>query len=117
MGFSEETKRKGFERAEGCCELCGKKLVFNNRGRTGGRGSWEAHHKTPRAQGGADSLRNCMIICYECHQQPQKAASRMKKESNSGSSLDDLLFGSGGGSSKRQRKGRNKDPFNFGGLF
>ena len=91
MGFTEDTKRNAFERANGCCEICGKRLVFGNRGRNGGRGSWEAHHKKPKSEGGTDTLRNCMILCYQCHQQPQKAVSRKSKNQ----SPDDIIFGGG----------------------
>ncbi len=90
MGFSEDTKRRAFERANGRCEICGKQLVFGNRGRNGGRGSWEAHHKRPRSEGGSDTIKNCMVLCYQCHQQPQKAAVR-----NSTRKSSDIVFGGG----------------------
>lgn len=80
MVFSEEVKTKAFERENGCCQLCGKKLVFKNRGNSGGRGAWEAHHKKPVSEGGSDLLRNCMILCIECHRKPQTL---IKKENSS----------------------------------
>lgn len=80
MAFTEETKRRAFERAGKRCELCGKQLVFANRGYNGGRGAWEAHHKIPHSQGGSDIISNCMILCYDCHQRPQNALNRKSKD-------------------------------------
>lgn len=43
---------------------CNKQLVYENRGKTGQRGCWEAHHVTA---GGPDTASNCEILCCECH--------------------------------------------------
>jgi hypothetical protein len=78
MAFSEEVVRQAWKRAGGKCECkrslhshsngrCSKELVFENRGREGGRGAWEAHHKVSVSAGGGDTLSNCEILCWECH--------------------------------------------------
>ena len=78
MAFSEDTIKKAWQRADGKCECrrsshnhpytrCNKELVWENRGRESGRGSWEAHHKTSIQSGGDDSLSNCEILCWDCH--------------------------------------------------
>ena len=64
--FSEEVVKKAWERANMCCENCGKKLVWNNH-EEGERGAWEAHHITPKSHGGTGDLSNCEILCLECH--------------------------------------------------
>jgi len=43
---------------------CNKQLVWENRGKTGQRGCWEAHHITA---GGPDIVSNCEILCCDCH--------------------------------------------------
>ena len=76
MAFSDEVVAQAWRRAGGRCECrrtthnhpyarCNKELVWENRGREG-RGAWEAHHITPA---GGDTLSNCEILCWNCHQQ------------------------------------------------
>lgn len=67
MAFSDAVVKEAFRKANGKCESCRKVLVFENRGRGSGRGAWEAHHRTRVASGGADTLSNCKILCWDCH--------------------------------------------------
>ncbi len=77
MPFAEDTVRQAWNRAGGRCECtrtthghgsrCNKQLVWNNRGRNGGVGAWEAHHKVRVESGGSDALSNCEILCWDCH--------------------------------------------------
>ena len=77
MAFSQDTVNAAWKRAGGKCECtrsshghsarCNKTLSYENRGRDGAWGAWEAHHKTADASGGNDSLSNCEILCMECH--------------------------------------------------
>ena len=76
MGFSKETIEAAWKRAGGKCECrrkthshpgwrgrCGKTLSKSNTKRVG-RGAWEAHHISTT---GGDGLRNCEILCIDCH--------------------------------------------------
>lgn len=74
MAFTEDVIRNAFEKVNGYCQICGKKLVYNNRGSTEGRGGWEAEHIKPVSEGGNDTIRNCMILCMECYNDPVKSA-------------------------------------------
>jgi len=78
MAFSKTTVDAAWKRADGKCECrrsthnhpytrCGKTLVYENRGKDGARGAWEAHHKTAVSSGGSDALSNCEILCVDCH--------------------------------------------------
>lgn len=67
MAFSKDDVEQAFKKANGRCEICGKQLVFKNRGRGSGRGEWEAHHKHHKKSGGSDTLSNCKILCVDCH--------------------------------------------------
>lgn len=92
MAFSKAVIERAFyKKANGHCQICGKQLVFEHRGRNGGRGSWEAHHSKPQADGGKDTYANCTILCYQCHQQPQRAV--LQKAKSKSVTTDDLLFG------------------------
>jgi len=76
MAFSDEVVAQAWRRAGGKCECrrtthghlymrCNKELVWENRGREEGRGAWEAHHISST---GGDTLSNCEILCWDCHQ-------------------------------------------------
>ena len=63
MAFSAVVIGKAWREAKGCCERCGKRLDWDNRGRDG-PDCWEAHHKTANEE---DILSNCEILCFDCH--------------------------------------------------
>jgi hypothetical protein len=65
MAFSDSTVEACWKIAGGICEQCGKRLDWNSRGRFG-EGEWEAHHIDGNLQN--DSLSNCEIICWSCHE-------------------------------------------------
>lgn len=75
MAFPPSVVQEAWNNAGGKCECrrtthnhpyvrCNKQLVWENRGATGQRGCWEAHHKTA---GGQDTASNCEILCCDCH--------------------------------------------------
>jgi len=75
MAFPQSVVDEAWRRSGGNCECrrsnhnhlyvrCNKQLVYENRGKTGQRGCWEAHHITA---GGPDVASNCEILCCECH--------------------------------------------------
>lgn len=74
MAFPESVIDQAWERADGACEckrtshghgpICGKNLIRSNPGRAG-YGAWEAHHID---SSGPDTLSNCEILCWDCHE-------------------------------------------------
>ena len=70
MAFTEDVVKNAFDRVNGYCQVCGKKLVYASRGSAQGRGGWEARHIKPVLEGGKDEVRNCMIVCKECYNAP-----------------------------------------------
>ncbi len=66
MAFTEDVVRNAFEKVNGYCQICGKKLIYANRGNALGRGGWDAKHIKPVSEGGKDEVRNCMILCMDC---------------------------------------------------
>ena len=77
MPFTDDIKNQRFELCDGRCECaeeghdhyghCAAALVESNNGREGA-GAWEAHHLIPEQYGGTDSLQNCRIYCWPCHE-------------------------------------------------
>lgn len=67
MKFSEQQLRKIFEKTDGYCHLCHKKLAFKNRGKYGERGAWHVEHTKAKAIGGTDHLNNLMASCISCN--------------------------------------------------
>ena len=78
MEFDEATvKARWAATAKGQCECrnakctthnarCTKSLQWGNRGRT--QDSWEADHIIPSSEGGDNSVTNCQILCWPCHE-------------------------------------------------
>ena len=52
------------KRANGICQLCGKKAPFN---RPDGEPYLESHHIEWLSKGGADSIGNTVALCPNCH--------------------------------------------------
>lgn len=67
MKFTEQQLRKIFEKTDGYCHLCHKKLAFKNRGKNGERGAWHVEHTNAKANGGTDHLNNLMASCISCN--------------------------------------------------
>lgn len=56
-----------YDRTDGRCHVCRKKLAFTNHGRVGARGAWEVDHSRARARGGSDFLGNYLPACIPCN--------------------------------------------------
>ncbi|MDO8716439.1 MAG: HNH endonuclease [Dehalococcoidales bacterium] len=74
MAFTESVVKQAWERAGGQCECrrrthshfyipCGKQLRWEVRGKAS-QGGWESHQTRV---GGGDTLENCEILCWQCH--------------------------------------------------
>lgn len=66
MGHSPERLRTIFERTDGSCHICGRKLVFCRYGEEGG---WEVEHSIPVSLGGSDRLSNLYAAHIVCNRQ------------------------------------------------
>ena len=58
LEFSKRTKLQRFAIAGGCCEECGRKLLY---------GEPEYDHDKAAEFGGDNSLENCRVLCRSCH--------------------------------------------------
>lgn len=57
--ISQETRRMVYDRAGGCCALCGKHLLPDD---------FTVDHIVPVVFGGADDVENLQLACFGCNQ-------------------------------------------------
>lgn len=57
--YSQEERKIIYRKANGCCELCGQKLQYEN---------MTLDHIVPLSMGGADDLDNLQASCLACNQ-------------------------------------------------
>lgn len=99
--FTRTTKLAAFERAGGCCEQCGRKIVAERP---------EYDHRIPCEMGGDNSLDNCQVLCPWCHAEkthkedaPARAKSRRVRARHVGARTPKATL-PGGKGSKLKRK-------------
>lgn len=76
MAYSEELLNRIYDRTDGYCHICGKKLSFVNYGKRGGKGAWQVEHSRPKAKGGTDHPKNLYAACIICNQDKWITATR-----------------------------------------
>ncbi|MBI4258110.1 MAG: HNH endonuclease [Thaumarchaeota archaeon] len=67
MGYSDDLLDYVYDKNNGYCWWCGKKLAFTNYGVHGAKGAWEIDHSNPVSRGGTDYLGNLVPSCIECN--------------------------------------------------
>lgn len=67
MAYDNETLNDIYDRTDGRCHICGKKLSFVNYGRPGRRAAWEVEHSRCKAKGGTNRLCNLFSACIPCN--------------------------------------------------
>ena len=76
MHYDDDTLNSIYDRTNGRCHICGKKLSFVNYANPNGRGAWEIEHSNPRAKGGSDYRRNLYPACIVCNHEKGAASTR-----------------------------------------
>jgi|APSaa5957512535_1039671.scaffolds.fasta_scaffold20452_2 hypothetical protein len=100
--FSERDREYVYNRDQGTCQRCGKRIIFGNR-RRDQVGAWEMGHKRAHTSGGTSHLRNIVALCWKCNlQQGTKSFAETNRDmeyDNTGdkvkSFLNDQLLGDG----------------------
>jgi len=75
MAYTDEDLNYIYDKNEGFCWHCGRKLSFVNYGRLGEKGAWEVDHSVPKARGGTDHLNNLVPACIACNRSKQDLTS------------------------------------------
>lgn len=59
--------RRIYDRTNGHCHICQKKLSFSNYGKSGQKGAWNREHSKAKFNGGTDHLNNLYAACISCN--------------------------------------------------
>ena len=76
MRFSNYDLVDIFDRTDGDCHLCGRRLALANYGCFGARGAWEVEHSNPRATGGTNRRNNLYPACISCNRSKRDGSTR-----------------------------------------
>ena len=82
LRYTSEQLEAIYDRTDGHCHLCGKKLCFTNYGQYGKRGSWEVEHSNARCNGGSDRLCNLYAAHIFCNRQKGTVTTRTARAWN-----------------------------------
>ncbi len=74
--FDDETKLKVYEKTDGCCHLCHKKIAKKNYGVIGARGAWEIDHSKPASKGGSNHMNNYQPACIPCNRKKGNSSTK-----------------------------------------
>lgn len=67
MPWDWDTLNWVYDRRDGYCRYCEKKIYWTNYGKPDQRGAWEVDHSVPLAVGGTDYLSNLWPACTDCN--------------------------------------------------
>lgn len=56
-----------YDRTDGYCHICHRKLSFNNHGVNGTKGAWHVEHSIAKFNDGTDRLSNLYAACISCN--------------------------------------------------
>jgi len=69
MKNDSERLNKIFEKTDGHCHICHKKLTLSNYGKHSANGNWEIEHSIAKANGGTNHLNNLYPSCIKCNRE------------------------------------------------
>lgn len=78
--LTKEELRAIYDKTNGYCNLCGKKLSFVNYGKLSGRAPWEIDHSNPISKGGTNYSRNLYPVCPSCNRSKGVKRQRAHRE-------------------------------------
>ena len=109
LPYSNEQLNDIYNKTDGYCHICGKKLSFTNYALVGERGAWEVDHSEPLRGGGTGYYRNLVPACIECNRSKgatsgRRIRSRMEPVTPGGKIVKSLGLPDGFlGASRRKR--------------
>jgi len=80
MAFTKEQLNRIYEKTNGKCHICRKKLAHGNYGVAGTRGAWEVEHSKPRSNGGTDHGNNLFAACISCNRSKSNGSTKAARE-------------------------------------
>ena len=82
MAYSNDQLTDIYERTDGHCHICTKKLSRKNYAQFGERGAWEVEHSRARALGGTDAPSNRYAACIRCNRSKGCGSTRSARARN-----------------------------------
>ena len=76
MKYDDDKLNKIYDKTDGRCHICHKRISFTNYGVHGAKGAWHVDHSIPRAKGGSDHLNNLYPACIPCNLGKNKSSNR-----------------------------------------
>ena len=76
MGYDDWYLSDIYDKTNGYCRYCGKKLAWRNYGILGAKAAWEVDHGIPLSRGGSDYFRNLWPACVECNREKSDMPTR-----------------------------------------
>lgn len=67
MAKDQQLKRKVYDKTDGYCHICHKKLSLHNYNKPGTKGAWHIEHSVAKANGGTDHLNNLFPAHIACN--------------------------------------------------
>lgn len=67
--MDNERLQKIFEKTDGNCHICHRKLSFSNYGVHGAKGAWEVEHSKARKNNGTNHLNNLFAAHISCNRE------------------------------------------------
>ena len=81
MAYDDDRLDAIFDRTDGHCHICGKRLSRWNYASFGSRGAWEVEHSVARARGGHHHhLNNLYAACITCNRRKGALSTRAARE-------------------------------------
>jgi len=80
--FDDDEKLKIYEKTDGCCHLCHKKIAKKNYGVIGARGAWEIDHSRPVSKGGSNHMNNYQPACIPCNRTKGNSSTKSARRIN-----------------------------------
>lgn len=82
MSYDKKTLKLIYNRTDGYCHICGKKLSLKNYACLEGKGCWEVEHSLPKSNGGSDHLNNLYAACIVCNREKGTATTKTARSRN-----------------------------------
>ena len=76
MSYTDDELSDIYDKTEGYCHHCGKRLAWINYGVPGARAAWEVDHSNPLSRGGTNYYRNLVPSCIPCNRSKGALQSR-----------------------------------------
>lgn len=76
MAYDDQRLCAIYDRTNGYCHICHRKLSLKNYGAIGERAAWEVEHSRPRVRGGTDHGNNLYPACIACNRSKSDYSTR-----------------------------------------